>query len=248
MRRPCRNGDLMSRRNLGTARGMARFRARLLSWEDTLKVGYPWRRTDAPYKILVSEFMLHRTQAKQVVPTYLEFIERYPTLEAFARGNRRYQRKLLDRLGLSWRSDGMIRALAALWVEHGRVPTEYDLLLAVPGIGQYIAGATICFSRDMPLPLVDSNIVRVIGRVFGMNLAGEARRRKDVLDLLSHALHPTRPREYHFALIDLAHAICRPRNPDCPGCPLRVMPCAYARASVTGGPGRGSRKSGSVRG
>lgn len=218
-----------------------------MSWWSRHRAHYPWRRTRDPYRILVSEFMLHRTQARQVVPVYAEFVRRYPSLGAFGGGDRRAARRILGRLGLNWRVDGMLKALTRLWREYGSVPLDYDALVAVPGIGPYIAGATLAFARNRPIALVDSNTVRVVGRAFGLDLAGEARRQRQTIDLLNLAVHPTRPREYHFALIDLAHAVCRPHRPSCGSCPLRDTPCHFARATVStrGGEataGRGARR------
>jgi A/G-specific adenine glycosylase len=200
-----------------------------MSWSSRHQALYPWRRTKDPYRILVSEFMLHRTQAKQVIPVYSEFVRRYPTLRAFMEGNRRVARRLLDRLGLAWRADGMVDALAKLSRQYGKVPTDYDALTDVPGIGPYIAGATLAFSENRPIALVDSNTVRVVGRVFGLDLRGEARRRSEVIECLRAVAHPSRPREYHYALIDLAHELCRLADPACEACPLARTPCMYAR-------------------
>jgi A/G-specific adenine glycosylase len=177
--------------------------------------------------------MLHRTQAKQVVPVYAEFVRRYPTLRAFIGGNRRAARRLLNRLGLAWRADGMIEALAMLSRQSDSVPTDYDALIATAGIGPYIAGATVAFSENRSIALVDSNTVRVVGRVFGLDLRGEARRRREVTECLRAVVHPSRPREYHYALIDLAHEICRPKSPLCGVCPLLSLPCEYGRMQVT---------------
>jgi A/G-specific adenine glycosylase len=126
----------------------------------------------------------------------------------------------------------MIKALNYLWENYHEVPTDFDQLISVEGIGQYIAGATVCFSKNEPVVLVDTNTVRVVGRVFGLDLSGEARRRKSVIATISETCHPERPRDYYYALIDFAHTVCTPRNPDCMNCPLLDIPCSFGKSRV----------------
>jgi A/G-specific adenine glycosylase len=206
------------------------FRARLMRWAAHPRKDYPWRKTRNPYRILVSEFMLHRTQARQVETVYRVFISKYPTLRALAGGDRRAARRILRALGLNWRTRGMLRALDELWSEYGTVPADYAKLMSVPGIGPYIAGATVCFSGNVSLALVDTNTVRVAGRVLGLDLSGEARRRKVIIEAIGTLCDPERPRDYYYALIDLAHTVCRPRDPACTICPLVDVPCRFAAA------------------
>jgi len=209
---------------------ISRFRSFLLSWGDSSIRSYPWRYSDDPYRVIVSEFMLHRTQTKQVIPIYERFIKEYPTLADYAEADRSDIAEILKPLGLSWRIQGILNALDELWQEYGEVPVDYELLLAVPTVGQYIAGATVCFTTNQPLTIIDSNIVRVVGRVFGLDLSGEARRKKPIIQAISAVVDPVRPRDFYYALIDLAHNICRPRNPACKECPLLDVPCQYGAA------------------
>lgn len=194
---------------------------------------YPWRYQDDPYKVLVSEFMLHRTQARQVVPVYNEFIQNYPTLASFSGANKKEIVKTLKSLGLAWRVKGMISALNELKTSHGALPESYEELLAIRGIGQYIAGATICFSKNQQVTLVDTNTVRIIGRVLGFSLEGEARRRKPMVQAIGDLTDPKEPRDYYYGLIDIAHGVCRPSDPNCPKCPLCSLPCKYATERQT---------------
>jgi A/G-specific adenine glycosylase len=208
------------------------FRQCLLDWGSRNTLAYPWRWLDDPYRVLVSEFMLHRTQTKQVIGIYQQFIALCPTLEISAQTDVSRMRGTLLSLGLRWRTDAMLRALSHLWQHYGDVPLDRQKLMSVEGIGPYIADATICFTQDQPVALIDTNTVRVIGRVFGLDLRGEARRRKTVIEGIAAACDPDHPRDYYYALIDFAHQICTPRIPDCANCPLFDLPCAYGNTTV----------------
>jgi A/G-specific adenine glycosylase len=160
---------------------------------------------------------------------YKAFIAEYPSLREFAQANPRKQKWLLRPLGLHWRTMGMLKALRTLWMEYGKVPADYSKLLAVEGVGPYVAGATVCFSRNLALTLVDVNTVRVIGRVMGLKFKGEARRRKRMWEAIGDLCDQSRPREYYYAIIDLAHKICRPKEPNCIACPLLSLPCHFGQ-------------------
>ncbi len=171
--------------------------------------------------------MLHRTQAKQVIAIYEQFISLYPTLKDFSQADQVNMKIVLSSLGLQWRIDGMINALMHLWITYGEVPLDREKLMAVAGIGQYIAGATLCFTKNEPVTLIDTNTVRVVGRIFGLDLSGEARRRKDVVNAVSVIPDPEEPRDFYYALIDFANKVCKPRMPACYECPLFDLPCKY---------------------
>ncbi|MHB0988421.1 MAG: hypothetical protein ACYC3P_07145 [Bellilinea sp.] len=202
-----------------------RLRSLLLKWGSENSRAYPWRYSRDPYIVLVSEFMLHRTQTRQVEPIFTRFISAFPTLADYARAPEGQAEALLQPLGLRWRIVGMQHALDTLWEKYGHVPADYEKLIAIRGIGQYIAGATVCFTTNQPFTIVDSNIVRVIGRIDDLDLSGEARRKKPVIQAIANACDPLHPRDFFYALIDLAHQICGPEHPACQDCPLLEVPC-----------------------
>lgn len=121
----------------------------------------------------------------------------------------------------------MVRALKELWEKYNRVPDDYSSLLQINGVGQYIAGATICFTKNEPVTIIDSNVVRVVGRVHGLDLSGEARRKKPMYEAINATIDPHNPRDFYYALIDLSHSHCRPTRPDCDSCPLLHCPCMF---------------------
>lgn len=212
---------------------ISRFRSLLLTWGETNIRSYPWRYSHDPYQVIVSEFMLHRTQTRQVIPIYERFISLFPTLKDYANANSEDVEPILQSLGLQWRIRGMMDALDEFWSKYRAVPTNYEQLISVPTVGPYIAGAVVCFTTNQPLTLIDSNIVRVVGRVFGLDLSGEARRKKPIIQAVTAVVDPVHPRDFYYALIDLAHIICRPRNPACADCPLLDIPCQYGMAFLS---------------
>jgi A/G-specific adenine glycosylase len=173
--------------------------------------------------------MLHRTQAIQAMHVYQLFVSAYPTLSSFVKADARTAARLLRPLGLHWRGKALVKALRSAWSIYGEVPADPEKLALIPGVGPYIASATVCFTRNRPLPLVDANTVRVLGRIYGLDLTGEARRRSDVIAVIARTCPRSRPRDYYYALIDLAHTICLPRNPLCNECPLATVPCTFAK-------------------
>lgn len=211
-----------------TTEHIEELRRRLLTWREEKDRSYPWRLTQDPYAIIAAEFMLHRTQAVQAERVYREFMVLWPTLADVVQANEEGLRQVLQPLGLQWRIELMLKAFKHMWEKHGQVPTQLEELLATPGVGPYIAAATVCFARNVALPLVDTNTVRVTGRVSGLDISGEARRRKDVIRTIGEACDPERPREYYYRMIDLAHDICHVRAPECGKCPLLEVPCFYS--------------------
>lgn len=221
------DGKMITELSIPDNRKTVLIQSSLMTWGQKHTRSFPWRYSNDPYKILISEFMLHRTQALQVVPVFDKFLQVYPSLLSLAQSDPDEVRQLLYPLGLGWRIDGMISAIFTLWTTYGEIPMDYDKLISIRGIGQYIAGATLCFSTDRPFTLIDTNVVRVVGRVLGLDLTGEARRRQSVISAIASIVPTDRPRDFYYALIDLAHLICHPRNPDCQNCPLSEIPCEY---------------------
>jgi A/G-specific adenine glycosylase len=206
----------------------AKFRSSLISWGRDNYRSFPWRETDDPYKILVAEVMLHRTKAPQVLPVYRYFMQRYPTVEKLAGATRDDLHATLYSLGLRQRVD-MFHDMAVEIVERfdGRVPAEKEALLSLSGVSDYIAGAVRCFALNEPEPLIDTNTVRVIGRVFGLKITDSSRRNRLFRDLITALVDPDEPQVYNYALLDLANLVCtKVRSPKCFECPVQKH-CLY---------------------
>jgi A/G-specific adenine glycosylase len=165
--------------------------------------------------------MLHRTQAIQVVPVYTKFIERYPDIRALAAVNGEELHQVLSSLGLRWRIDLILDMVAGLMSRFdGEVPSEKRDLLSLPGVSDYIASAVRCFAWNLPEALVDTNAVRIAGRLFGLEVKDSSRRNRRFREIIREMVDPVRPREYNYALLDLANQVCEKKKPRCVECPV----------------------------
>lgn len=197
----------------------------LLSWGKDNFRAFPWRTTVEPYNILISEVMLHRTQATQVVPVYQSFLMTYPNVAALANAPLHELQDALFSLGLRWRIDLIHQMATEIIIKWGgHIPVERADLLSLPGISEYIAGAVRCFAWNLPEPLADTNTIRITGRLFGLELKDSSRRSSRFRTLLNSLIHVGEPRRYNYALLDLADGVCtKKRPPDCHLCPLQRL-------------------------
>lgn len=211
---------------------VASFRTALVGWGKAHFREFPWRLTDDPYLVLMAEVMLHRTQASQVVPIYERFISSYPNVLSLASATRQDIHDALYSLGLHWRID-LVFKMATELVDRfgGQVPRKRESLLSLPGVSEYIAGAVRCFAWNLPEALIDTNTVRVIGRVFGLQIKDSSRRNRRFKELIEMLVDDSRPRLYNYALLDLASQICIKRAlPRCFECPIRAY-CAFGQST-----------------
>jgi A/G-specific adenine glycosylase len=212
----------------------ALFQKSLIDWGRNNFRAFPWRFIDDPYCVLIAEVMLHRTQAIQVVPVYERFIENYPDEATLSRASREELVDALSSLGLRWRAE-LVYEMAVMLRERfdGQVPHEKAELLSLPGVSDYIAGAVRCFALNLPDPIVDTNTVRVTGRLFGLEIKDSSRRNRLFKDLIVALVDPNEPRAYNFALLDLAAIVCtKAKPPKCLECPVRQY-CSYGLNSST---------------
>ncbi len=203
------------------------FRKDLTVWGRDNFRRFPWRLTKNPYYILMAEVMLHRTQASQVVPVYLQFIERYPGLPELANATVADLQKRLFSLGLRWRID-MIYKMSKDIQERfmGRIPREKADLVLLPGVSDYIASAVRCFAWNKPEAIIDTNSVRIVGRLFRLEIKDSSRRSRLFRIILEALIDPLEPRTFNYALLDLAAQICIKKEPKCHLCPVNNY-CAY---------------------
>ncbi|HEX9269567.1 MAG TPA: A/G-specific adenine glycosylase [Candidatus Limnocylindria bacterium] len=183
----------------------------------------PWRRTRDPYAILVSEVMLQQTQAARVVPAYRRFLARFPSLRTLAAAPLGAVLREWSGLGYNRRARDLHRIARA---SPDGLPRTVEALDAFPGIGAYTAGAVACFAFGARVPFADTNIRRVLGRVFLGRVATEREARA-----LDERHMPTDAVAWHHALMDLGATTCSARAPRCAACPLAAR-CA-ARAGAT---------------
>lgn len=216
------------KKNLGK-KAYAEIRKRLLEWWfDSGKREFPWRNVNNPYYVLVSEILLHRTAARQIIPHYKLFIERYPNVQTLAKSHPEELSVIFHSCGLNWRWEMVSKMANELnYRFNGRIPKSYSDLISLPGIGSYVASAVRCFAFGYPDVLLDTNTVRVSGRLFGLKITESSRRNQQFRQSLVPLMSNEYSKEINYALIDLAATICKPKNPSHQSCPVKQFCCFY---------------------
>jgi len=215
-------------------RARRRFHRRLLAWYARHGRDLPWRRTRDPYHILVSEIMLQQTQVDRVIPKYREFLGRYPTFQQLADARLPDVTRAWYPLGYYRRAKhlhGIARETVARY--GGRLPDEGAELLRLGGIGRYTAGAILAFAHRKDAALVDTNVRRVLGRVFlGARRLARLRGERTMWDLAESLVPAGRAYDYNQALMDFGATWCTARKPKCPRCPMKTFCRSYDRAGA----------------
>jgi A/G-specific adenine glycosylase len=210
------------------ARKVKAFQARLLAWFRQNGRDLPWRRTRDPYKILVSEVMLQQTQVERVREYYTRFLREYPTVLDLAAAHPARVRESWEGLGYYARARNLHAAARTIVRQHeGRFPRHVEDLQALPGVGRYTAGAVVSFAYGEPAPILDTNVRRVLSRIFVRRRASNSAREERRLWALAEVVIP--PGEtwtMNQALMDFGATVCTARNPKCPICPVRSV-CAF---------------------
>ena len=206
------------------------FRKNLIAWGRDNFREFPWRFTSDPYHILMAEVMLHRTNALQVLPVYERFLKLYPDLATLSRATEEELYEVLYSLGLRWRVKLIYEMVIELMDRfHGRIPSEKEDLQSLPGVSDYIASAVCCFAWKQSQAIVDTNTVRVIARVFNLEIKDSLRRNRRFKEVLESFVDSTNPEKYNYALLDLANKICfKVKAPDCSKCPIQGN-CLYGK-------------------
>ena len=192
----------------------------LIEWYRAGHRDLPWRRTEDPYRIWVSEIMLQQTRAQAVIPYYERFLDRFPTVEALAASKEDEVLALWSGLGYYSRARNLRRAaieVAAL----GGFPRNYEAIRALPGIGDYTAAAIASIAFGLPHAVLDGNVLRVVSRM--ENDAADissARTRERFREVAQGWLDRRHPGPFNQALMELGATVCLPRNPLCLVCPL----------------------------
>ena len=228
-----------------TARAFTR---RLLAWWARAARDLPWRRTRDPYRVLVSEFMLQQTQVSRVAEYYPRFLERFPDMRTLARAPARAVREAWDGLGYYARAANLHQLAKHVTRRHdAKLPAEPEELIKLPGVGPYTAGAVATFAYEKPVPAVDTNVARVVRRVFfggegrGERFAPAKRKQsahgkvllpsplspsaRDIWSLAAALVPKDGKRAWKFnqAVMELGALICVARKPKCPLCPVRPV-------------------------
>ena len=205
-----------------------RFRRTLLDWYDRNGRALPWRDTSDPYHILVSEIMLQQTQVDRVLPKYHEWLQKYPSFESLAAAPEDDVAGTWYPLGYNIRPK-RLRTIAREAVARydGRLPSDQATLLSFKGIGAYTAGAIRSFAFRQRAAILDTNVARVLFRVFVGAGDPKSHAMKRHLWTLSDTLVPTRDVfDFNQALMDLGAMVCVARNPKCLVCPM-IKSCRH---------------------
>jgi A/G-specific adenine glycosylase len=215
--------------NMQRAR-VARIRDGLLDWFSEHGRDLPWRRTRDPYPILVSEVMLQQTQVDRVLPYYMRFLERFPTVEDLANAATSDVIRIWSGLGYNRRAVNLQRAARVVVDElGGSFPDDPADLKKLPGIGAYTAGAIAAFAHERDVAFLDTNMRRVISRVI---FGSESARESDALEAANALLPPGQGWTWNQALIEFGALQCTARRPACIICPLRDDCVAYPTMQV----------------
>jgi len=192
-----------------------RFERELLSWYSQQKRDLPWRKTDDPYRILVSEIMLQQTQVDRVIPKYLTFLEQFPTIQDLASSSSADIIRIWSGLGYNRRAIKLLECAKAVVINHdGKFPKTEEELQKLPGIGPYTSAAILAFAYNQPAIVIDTNIRRVFFRIF----LGNPDFFQNLQTTITNHVSKENSREYHNALMDFGATICTARNPKCDEC------------------------------
>ncbi len=225
-----RNRRVQNDPALPDAGARRRFRTKLLAWYRTHGRSLPWRETADPYHILVSEVMLQQTQVDRVLPKYHEWLTKFPTLGALAQAPE-------EDVAAAWRPLGYnIRPKRLQWIARetvarfdGRLPSDEATLLSFKGLGRYTVGAIRSFAFRERAAILDTNVARVLFRVFVGHGDPKRHATRRHLWALSEALVPRRDVfDFNQALMDFGAMLCTARKPACERCPMRRS-CAARR-------------------
>ncbi|HEX8387083.1 MAG TPA: A/G-specific adenine glycosylase, partial [Rubricoccaceae bacterium] len=213
----------------------AAFREALPVWFDGARRAAPWReggpdgRRD-PYRVWLSETMLQQTRVETATPYFERFVAAYPTVEALAAAPLDAVLVLWEGLGYYSRARNLHRAARAVVAEHGgAVPSDAAAFGALPGVGPYTTAAVLSLAYDVPLAVLDGNVVRVLARVFAVADDARAPRTRAALQrLATRLLDAARPGRWNESVMELGATVCTPRKPACPACPLQGVCAAFA--------------------
>jgi A/G-specific adenine glycosylase len=202
------------------------FGRRLRAWFRANGRDLPWRRTRDPYRVLVSELMLQQTQVARVLERYDGFLREFPTLDSVARARPARVMEAWSGLGYYARARNLHALARTVTRGDGSLPADPAALRQLPGIGAYTAGAVASFAYERRAPLVDTNVARVLRRVFAPGLDPRTTRGQRALWAIAEAVLPRTGRAtwvHNQAVMELGALVCTARVARCDACPVRTI-------------------------
>ena len=213
---------------------MIGFQDNLVQWYQENKRDLPWRNSQDPYKIWVSEIMLQQTRVDTVIPYFIRFINKYPTIYDLANADSQDVLKQWEGLGYYSRVRNLHHAAKEVVATYnGHVPNEPKKLGALKGIGPYTRGAILSIAFDQPEPAVDGNVMRVISRVLQIDdNTSEPRVKKDFEKYVREMIAKKDPSSFNQGIMELGALVCTPKTPQCHVCPVQKYCRAYENGVV----------------
>ena len=217
---------------------------RLLPWYEKSHRRLPWRETQEPYHIWLSEIMLQQTRVEAVKGYYARFLEALPTIDALANCDDDVLHKLWEGLGYYSRVRNLKKAAQVILEQHnGIFPHSYAQVLALPGIGEYTAGAVCSIAFGQPTPAVDGNVLRVCARLTDDPSPIDLPATKKKVHHALSEIYPEEAGNFTQALMELGATLCGPnRAPDCEHCPCRDICLGYQRGTAAELPVKAPKK------
>jgi len=208
----------------------------LLGWYAANRRDFPWRNTNNPFEVLLAEKLLQQTKARDIVVSiYTDLLAKYPTPQALMNASVEEIREIIQPLGLAYRASEIKQMAAEIVEVHGgEVPCNLDELLNLTGVGDYCARAVLSFAYNQNVPIVDTNVARLLHRLCGIEepLPANPARKKYLRSLATQLLPEDTARDFNLAVLDLCASVCTSQSPKCSTCPLQKF-CAYALEDIS---------------
>ncbi len=207
----------------------------LIAWYDINKRSLPWRNTNDPYKIWLSEIILQQTKIAQGLPYYINFVNEYPDVIKLAQASEQEVLKLWEGLGYYSRARNLHKAAKIVVNEFkGVFPSNYSELIKLPGIGDYTASAVSSFSVNAINPVVDGNVYRFLSRLIGIKTAINTNKsHKEFRSIALKLISKNNPSDFNQAIMEYGALVCKPSSPNCANCFLKKKCYAFLKSEVT---------------
>lgn len=226
------------------SRWKANFRKLLIEWYEREFRDLPWRQSTSPYEIWISEIMLQQTQVIKVIPYYKKFLEKFPTVQDMASADLSQVLKVWEGMGYYARARNLHKAAKIIVSEYrGIFPSDLKKVRNLPGIGAYTAAAILSIAFDQNLPVLDGNVIRVLSRLFTVDLSPKSAQGKShLLSIAQELLQPGQAGTFNQAMMELGALVCTPKSPKCAECPLAKKCRAKETNTITSYPIKAPKK------
>ena len=210
------------------------FSERILEWYGHHKRDLPWRNTQNPYFIWLSEIILQQTRVSQGLPYFEKFAENYPSIKDLAQAPEEEVMRLWQGLGYYSRARNLHACAKDIYENRkSEFPRTYQELLHLKGVGNYTAAAIASFAFGEAVAVVDGNVFRVLSRVFGLTDDIASHRGKQIFENFANSIIPKEaPAAYNQAIMEFGALQCVPKNPDCEQCPIKEGCFAFQKGMV----------------